>query len=655
MKNVILLLAVLFVAPRGHAVHAAEGSRRSTDIAAVLRLQDMRAPFGAPMAAFLRSVDPAVRRRAALACGSLQDTAALGALLAAVTDSDTAVAEAAAFAVGQTAGRLPAAERGRLCDGLITHTLAAARDGGRLTEEIGKFAAPSELAELVARAGERDTVHTAMAVARCAIRGVTAPAATTYLLGLLRGRGPVPWQVAYALQRIGDVPETRENVPAVLSMAVSGDPLVRMNLAALLGKLHAGDACLNALVSLASRDADWRVRVNAIRALALFPAGGRPDVVPVFARAFRDRSFNVALAALAAFPPQGFVEGTQGPSARALALLREMAANVGGRYAWQLQGEAASALSRIEKSASPLRAAGARGGRPELRAMLLRAAGTTGDTAAEQFLCSAARSSDPRIACAALDGLGEAARRAAARRSECDSVVSLSLRALGSGDPAIVATAAGLLGDSLFRRSSSEGPLLGALKGLRDPGDIEAIQDVLGALRSVTGRDCAADAPAMPERSPAAADSALRGWTGKEIRVTLATSRGDILIALDSDGAPFTVTSMLRLSRAGFYRRLTFHRVVPNFVVQGGDPRGDGWGGPPYTLRSEFSTARYGRGTVGIASAGKDTEGSQFFITHSPQPHLDGRYTVVGRVLKGMAVVDALRVGDRIIDIRPAP
>jgi len=113
--------------------------------------------------------------------------------------------------------------------------------------------------------------------------------------------------------------------------------------------------------------------------------------------------------------------------------------------------------------------------------------------------------------------------------------------------------------------------------------------------------------------------------------------------------------SILRLVRGGFYRGLTFHRVVPNFVVQGGDPRGDGWGGPGYTLRSEFSTVRYGRGTVGMASAGKDTEGSQFFITHSPQPHLDGRYTVVGRVLRGMDVVDALRVGDRIVDARTLP
>jgi len=86
-------------------------------------------------------------------------------------------------------------------------------------------------------------------------------------------------------------------------------------------------------------------------------------------------------------------------------------------------------------------------------------------------------------------------------------------------------------------------------------------------------------------------------------------------------------------------------------VVQGGDPRGDGWGGPGYSIRSEFSLLRYERGMIGMASAGKDTEGSQFFITHSPQPHLDGRYTIFGRVRTGMEVVDRIQVGDIITHV----
>ena len=89
--------------------------------------------------------------------------------------------------------------------------------------------------------------------------------------------------------------------------------------------------------------------------------------------------------------------------------------------------------------------------------------------------------------------------------------------------------------------------------------------------------------------------------------------------------------------------------MVPNFVVHGGDPRGDGWGGPGYSIRSEYGLVNYERGSVGVASAGKDTEGCQFFITHSPQPHLDGRYTIFGKVVSGMDVVDQVQVGDKIV------
>ena len=131
--------------------------------------------------------------------------------------------------------------------------------------------------------------------------------------------------------------------------------------------------------------------------------------------------------------------------------------------------------------------------------------------------------------------------------------------------------------------------------------------------------------------------------------------RGTIEVELAVLDAPLTCDSFTALAGKGFFNGLVIHRVVPNFVVQGGDPRGDGWGGPGYALRSEFSPARYERGTIGIASAGKDTEGSQFFITHSPQPHLDGRYTVVGRVLEGMDVVDRIQAGDWIERLSPAP
>ena len=131
-------------------------------------------------------------------------------------------------------------------------------------------------------------------------------------------------------------------------------------------------------------------------------------------------------------------------------------------------------------------------------------------------------------------------------------------------------------------------------------------------------------------------------------RAILHTRHGPIEIHLNVVEAPLTVASFIDLARRGYYNGLTFHRVVPHFVIQGGDPRGDGNGGPGYTLRCEIGQRPYGRGTVGMAHGGKDTGGSQFFITHTPTPHLDGRHTVFGWVAAGMEVVDKIRQGDVI-------
>ena len=130
------------------------------------------------------------------------------------------------------------------------------------------------------------------------------------------------------------------------------------------------------------------------------------------------------------------------------------------------------------------------------------------------------------------------------------------------------------------------------------------------------------------------------------------TVRGTIEFELAVVDAPQTSRNFMSLARKGFFNGLQVHRVVPNFVVQDGDPRGDGEGGPGYTIRDELNDRPYLRGTVGMALAWRDTGGSQFFITHSPQPHLDAKYTVFGHVVNGMDVVDRIQVGDTIQQIR---
>jgi cyclophilin family peptidyl-prolyl cis-trans isomerase/HEAT repeat protein len=132
-------------------------------------------------------------------------------------------------------------------------------------------------------------------------------------------------------------------------------------------------------------------------------------------------------------------------------------------------------------------------------------------------------------------------------------------------------------------------------------------------------------------------------------KVQVTTSKGEFRLLLFPEKAPITVANFIELVNSGFYNGNYFHRVVPGFVIQAGDPRGDGWGGPPYSIPCEYNDIFYERGVVGMAHAGKDTGGSQFFITHTPQPHLNGRHTAFGKVVAGMDVIDRIEIYDQII------
>ena len=139
----------------------------------------------------------------------------------------------------------------------------------------------------------------------------------------------------------------------------------------------------------------------------------------------------------------------------------------------------------------------------------------------------------------------------------------------------------------------------------------------------------------------------------KNYAATMETSKGTIEIDLFTKDAPKTVNNFVFLAREGFYDGVTFHRVISNFMIQGGDPTGSGRGGPGYKFEDEVRTNpnKHGTGSLSMANAGPNTNGSQFFITHSPQPHLDGKHTVFGKVTSGMDVVNAIRQGDVITSV----
>jgi len=137
----------------------------------------------------------------------------------------------------------------------------------------------------------------------------------------------------------------------------------------------------------------------------------------------------------------------------------------------------------------------------------------------------------------------------------------------------------------------------------------------------------------------------------QDIVATITTPRGDLKVKLLPQSAPRTVANFIKLTERKFYNDLTFHRVVQNFVAQGGCPRGDGWGDPGYMIAEEINRIKFRRGTIGMATSGRDTGGSQFFICHSDQPHLDGRYTAFGEMIEGWNILDQIELGDKIINV----
>ena len=204
--------------------------------------------------------------------------------------------------------------------------------------------------------------------------------------------------------------------------------------------------------------------------------------------------------------------------------------------------------------------------------------------------------------------------------------------------------------------------ILGALAKQRDAGATAAIQRALDVTDYLVRRRAA---DLLRERAGGAEAAARRvetvntrnhradyeravARTGKQVRAVVLTDKGAFTMELLPEDAPLTVDNFVELARRHFFDGVSFHRVVPNFVIQGGDPRGDGNGGPGYQIRCEINMVPYDRGAVGMALSGKDTGGSQWFVTHSPQPHLDGGYTVFGRVVQGLDVVDRIARGDLI-------
>jgi cyclophilin family peptidyl-prolyl cis-trans isomerase len=190
--------------------------------------------------------------------------------------------------------------------------------------------------------------------------------------------------------------------------------------------------------------------------------------------------------------------------------------------------------------------------------------------------------------------------------------------------------------------------LYDAKKQLSLPKDNEALQTLEAAIAFFEGKK---NSPPVQNEFNHPIDWKLVKSIPKNQKVKVRTTKGDIILKLLVEEAPGSVANFVALLNQKYFDQKFFHRVVPNFVVQAGCNRGDGWGSEDYSIRSEFSLTRYKTGSVGMASAGKDTEGTQWFITHSPTPHLDGRYTIFADVESGMEIVHLIEVGDQILEV----
>jgi len=672
-RFLVLTLAVLLSggsaapAPRKDKVPAPVP--RLSKLARILELEDQRSAGAGDLERLLRDADRGVRRRAALAAGriALPELAApLGELM---NDQEVEVRRTAAFALGLAAS--PTA---------VDRLLASLSDSdgqvrGRAAEALGKIGdarAAAPIARLVVESLPKT-------IDRMTVRGDDP--------GDAAGQWSEQRLALFALARLKDVQAARQALvdgarprfdwwastwvamrlespelkPVLDAAAASDEPLQRALAARGLGALKDAGS-VERLVALA-RDRDETVAMQALRALGALgdPRGSAA------ASALLDSPSDVvrreALRTLAA------LGGERAQSERLVRL-------VASQDPW-IRAAALGALARSDREGFSLVLSGMDPDRVFwVRSALAGALGKAGDEMSIGILHAMLRDEDARV----LPGVLEALRQARGK-----DVLDTLRRHLEHADLGVrVAAAEGI---AALSPAGLSGPLLAAWRrGLADgEGELEARIAAVVALAAQKDDAATSGLDEVARKDPARAIRLRAGQLLRELgkeapdpgpervlrapldyaeamapydpragvplytpRAFLKTRHGTIEIHLDVVEAPLTTASFVALARRGFYDGLTFHRVEPGFVVQGGCPRGDGNGGPGYALRCEITRRPYARGSVGMALSGKDTGGSQFFVTLAPQPHLDGGYTLFGQVAAGLELVDKIRPGDVI-------
>jgi cyclophilin family peptidyl-prolyl cis-trans isomerase/HEAT repeat protein len=584
----------------------------------------------------MNDAEPEVRQMAAFAMGLVGDKLAVDRLVASLGDSDPVVRGRSAEALGRIGDPRAAPE-------VVRFVLAATPKG------TGPVAVRGD------DPGSNTDPWLELRLALLALaRFKDAKAAEAALLNGDRPR--FDWWVAtYVAMRV----EGPGLQPVLLASTRSDDPHCRALAVRGLGALKDAGA-VEVLAGLA-KDADEGVAVAALRGLgAVGDAAGMPAV----AAALSSPNLTLvheALRALLTLPPDR-------------SLRERIVPLVGHKEPW-IRAAALPALARTDRDSFSLVLSGLD---PDpdwsVRAGLAAALGEAGDEVSLGLLYGMLKDEDVRVVPPVLEAI---------RKARGNDAVETLKGALESPDFAVrMAAADGLAAlrapglsaplAAAYQRSRGDAEpdarlsAIAALSAQKDDAARAALEEIAKGdpLRVVRARAAAALQSLGQTTPPVGPDIALRPPLDYRLamapyepiagvplytpRALVHTRHGVMEIHLDVVETPLTSLSFMDLARRGFYDGLTFHRQEPTFVVQGGCPRGDGNGGPGYTLRCEISQRPCGRGAVGMALSGKDTGGSQFFITLSPQPHLDGNFTLFGYVVKGMDVVDRIRPGDVI-------
>jgi cyclophilin family peptidyl-prolyl cis-trans isomerase/HEAT repeat protein len=635
-------------------------------LAALLRMEDARTLDVALVSRYLDSATPEVRARAALAAARTGDRNAAPLLLRALADTDATVRARAAFALGElpdsSATTWAALSQVALRDALYPAVEA--------THALGKLAGVGARPALDSILGQSRYPRRLVEEALLAAWRLPRDARTHALIvqHIRAADAEVRWRAAYALARSGGPPA----VAPLLEVVADADDRVRAAAvrglrAAVVDSAGLRNAALDALLRAAT-DVHPHVRINALGLLPAYRLPARTG--PVLIAALADADDNVAVAAAQALQqvhiPDAAAalrmlvasprpDGVRAAALHALARTDSIAvAAVATQWAdssrWLVRMHAARALARAPRpAAAPVLQRLARDAHYLVAAEALSALRNSADSVhdSRRIFMEALGASHPLVRAAAVRGLATHVGAAdldlllqafeTARRDSIRDAAIAIVHALAA------VRRAGLPVERSFFLRFAAAPA--------DPVLYRIIADSIGTPPPGWGTPAAYSQP----REPAFYEDAIRRYVapvlagGPPPRAVIATPHGEIVLALAAADAPLTVHNLITLIERGYYVGTRWHRVVPNFVIQDGDPRGDGSGGPGYAIRDEINPLRYVRGTLGMALSGPDTGGSQFFITHSPQPHLDGGYTVFGQVSDGMDVVDRVVQDDPIL------